>query len=170
MVYQYRGTTPQVPESAFLAPGSVLVGDVILGERVSIWFNCTIRGDVHFVRIGDETNIQDNAVLHVTHETNPLQIGRRVTAGHGATLHGCTIEDEVLIGMRAIVLDGAIVESHSMVAAGAVVPPGMRVEKGTLVGGVPARVLRMLRDDEIADLPGSAERYVEYARQMRAAL
>lgn len=150
--------------------GARVVGDVAIGTDASIWYNAVIRGDVNWVRIGEATNIQDNSVLHVTHDRFPLSIGDRVTVGHAARLHGCTIEDECLIGIGAVVLDDAVVRTHSMVAAGAVVPPGMVVEGGTLVAGVPARVIRTLRDEEIADLPRSALRYVEYALRHRATL
>ena len=163
-VYPYRDTSPTIPESAFIAPGAVVIGDVIVGEEAGIWFNSTVRGDVNFIRIGSATNIQDNSILHVTHDTHPLVIGDRVTVGHGVTLHGCTIGDESLIGIGAIVLDGAVVEGGAMVAAGALVPPGMVVATGTLVAGVPARVVRLLRDDETRNLRASAARYVEYAR------
>ncbi len=168
MTYDYRGASPKIPRSVFVAPGAVVIGSVTIGENSSVWFNCTVRGDVAPISVGSDTNIQDNSVLHVTHETGPLVIGNRVTAGHGATLHACTIEDEVLIGMGAIVLDGAVIESHAVVAAGALVPPGLRVHSGTLVGGIPARVIRPLRREEIDDLAASAARYVEYAAKMRA--
>ena len=168
MIYDYEGTSPSIPASVFVAPGAVVIGDVTIGERSSIWFQCTVRGDVHTITIGSDTNIQDNSILHVTHDTGPLSIGDRVTAGHGVTLHACIIGDEVLIGMGAIVLDGATVEPNSIVAAGALIPPGMTVETGTLVAGVPARVLRRLRQEEIDDLPQSAARYVDYAARMRS--
>lgn len=145
--------------------GVRVVGDVRLSDGVSLWYNTVIRGDVHWVRIGADTNIQDNSVLHVTHDTFPLLIGERVTVGHAARLHGCTIEDETLIGIAATVLDGAVIRHHSMVAAGAVVPPGMIVETGTLVAGVPARPIRNLREDEVANFTESAARYRAYARE-----
>ncbi len=161
---------PRIPDSCFLAPGAVVLGQVTLGEQASIWFNCTVRGDVHWIAIGEETNIQDNSVLHVTRDTHPLFIGARVTCGHAARLHGCTIEDEALIGIGAVVLDGALVRSGSMVAAGAVVPPGMEVPSGMLVAGVPARVIRKLRPEELQDIPHAAARYVAYSQAMRADL
>ena len=158
---------PRIPDSCFIAPGAVVLGQVTLGEQVNIWFNCTIRGDVHWIEIGEQTNVQDNSVLHVTHDTHPLRIGNRVTCGHAVRLHGCTIEDETLIGIGAVVLDGAVVRSGAMVAAGAVVPPGMEVPSGVLVAGVPAKVIRELRPAERADIPESARRYVAYAKAMR---
>lgn len=163
-VVAYQGATPVIAPSVLVAPGSRIIGDVVIGDLSSIWYNVVIRGDVNVIRIGTQTNIQDGSILHVTHDTHPLVIGNRVTAGHAVRLHGCTVEDETLIGIGAIVLDGAVVESGSMVAAGALVPPGMHVRSGTLVAGVPARVLRDLRTEEIENLSASADRYVEYAR------
>ncbi|MFW6288492.1 MAG: gamma carbonic anhydrase family protein [Spirochaetota bacterium] len=167
-IYGYEEAIPSIPESAFIAPGAMIIGDVTLGEDASIWFNCTVRGDIHYIRIGTATNIQDNSVLHVTHGTHPLIVGDRVTCGHGVTLHGCTVGDESLIGIGSIVLDGALIEPGAMVAAGALVPPGMVVRSGELVAGVPARPLRGLRDAEKENLRASAERYVRYARQMKS--
>jgi carbonic anhydrase/acetyltransferase-like protein (isoleucine patch superfamily) len=158
---------PQIPDSCFVAPGAVVLGAVTLGERANIWFNSTVRGDVHWITIGEDTNIQDNSVLHVTHDTNPLAIGARVTCGHAVRLHGCTIEDETLIGIGAIVLDGAVVQTGAMVAAGAVVPPGMVVPGGMLVAGVPARVIREVTPAERENIGKSAGRYVAYADQMK---
>ncbi len=166
-IVAYQGVFPTIPDSVMIAPGARIIGDVVIGERSGIWYNVVIRGDANYIRIGEETNIQDGSVLHVTHETHPLVIGSRVTAGHAVRLHGCTIEDETLIGIGAIVLDGAVVEERSMVAAGAVVPPGMRVPTGKLVAGVPARVLRDLSAEELASFEESADRYVEYARVTR---
>lgn len=161
---------PKVAPSVFCAPGSYIVGDVTIGEDSSIWYQSVLRGDIHFIRVGKMTNIQDGCVCHVTHDTHPLIIGDRVTVGHRAILHGCTVEELCLIGMGAIVLDGAVVEKSAMVAAGAVVTPGSRVPAGTLVGGIPARVLRDLRPDELENLPASAERYRTYAADARASL
>jgi carbonic anhydrase/acetyltransferase-like protein (isoleucine patch superfamily) len=169
-IYSYGGVAPTIASGVFIAPGAVVVGDVTLGTDVSIWFNTTIRADVHSIRIGAGTNIQDNSTLHVTHDTHPLVIGERVTCGHGVTLHGCTVGNESLIGIGAIVLDGAVVEEGAMVAAGALVPPGMVVPAGMLVAGIPAKPRRPLSDDERSDLPASAARYVEYARAMRDSL
>lgn len=166
----FRGVRPEVHASVFLADGSRIIGDVKIAADAGIWYNAVVRGDVHRVRIGRETNIQDNCVVHVTHEINPTIIGDRVTIGHGAIIHGCTLEDECLIGMGATILDRARVRSHSMVAAGALVPPGFEVPSGTLVAGVPARVLRELSEEEIADFPASARRYRDYARESMDAL
>ena len=154
---------PRVGDRVVIMAGVRVVGDVTLANGVSLWYNTVIRGDVHWVRIGKDTNIQDNSVLHVTHDAFPLSVGQRVTVGHAARLHGCTIEDETLVGIAATVLDGAVIRRHAMVAAGAVVPPGMEVESETLVAGVPAKVIRRLREDEIRNFAESAARYREYA-------
>ncbi|MFP4112906.1 MAG: gamma carbonic anhydrase family protein [Spirochaetota bacterium] len=169
-VYRYGTHEPDIHESVFLAPGAIVIGNVTIGPRASVWFNTTVRGDVHSIEIGEETNVQDNSTLHVTHDTHPLVIGARVTCGHGVKLHGCTIGDESLIGIGAIVLDGAVVEPGSMVAAGALIPPGMVVKSGTLVAGVPAKTIRSLRPAEREDLAASAARYVEYALSMQTSL
>jgi carbonic anhydrase/acetyltransferase-like protein (isoleucine patch superfamily) len=162
-VRSYGIRHPVVGDNVIVLDGARLIGDVRLGDGVSVWYNATIRSDVHWIAIGQDTNIQDNAVLHVTHDTHPLSIGERVTVGHGVRLHGCTIEDETLIGIGATVLDGAVVERHAMVAAGALVPPGMVVQSGTLVAGVPARVIRTVRPEEITNFAESAARYRNYA-------
>jgi carbonic anhydrase/acetyltransferase-like protein (isoleucine patch superfamily) len=169
-VVPYGDLTPRIDPSVFLAPGARIIGDVVISELCSIWYNVVIRGDVHWIRIGRETNVQDGSVLHVTHDTHPLEIGERVTIGHAVRLHGCTIEDETLIGIGAIVLDGARVERNAMVAAGALVPPGMVVPTGTLVTGVPARVRRELSAEERSNLAASAARYVAYAEASRKGL
>ena len=162
-IYPYKDLVPKIADNVFLADGVRIVGDVEIGRDASIWYNTVIRGDVHHIRIGDRTNIQDNCLLHVTHDTAPLLIGQGVTVGHQATLHSCTIQDYCLVGMGAIVLDNAVVEEYAFVAAGAVVRPGFIVPSKTLVAGVPAQVIRDLHPEEIADLPASADRYFEYA-------
>ncbi|MFP4535245.1 MAG: gamma carbonic anhydrase family protein [Spirochaetaceae bacterium] len=166
-ILPYDGKRPTIDQTVFLADGVRIVGDVTIGGDSSVWYNAVIRGDIHYVRIGRGTNIQDLSVLHVTHETHPLEIGDQVTVGHGATLHGCTLRDRCLVGMGAIVLDGALVDEQAMVAAGAVVPPRMTVPSGSLVAGVPARVIRELTEKELAEFAASADRYVNYARKQR---
>ncbi|MBI2619910.1 MAG: gamma carbonic anhydrase family protein [Ignavibacteriales bacterium] len=146
-----------------MAPGASIVGDVEIGARCSVWFNAVIRGDVNTIRIGEETNIQDNAVLHVTHQTHPLRIGSRVTIGHGAIVHGATVGDCCLIGMGARVLDGAVLSPYSFVAAGSLVLEGFEVPEGVLIAGLPARVRRALTNEEREKLLQSAKSYVQYA-------
>jgi carbonic anhydrase/acetyltransferase-like protein (isoleucine patch superfamily) len=159
-VLPFKGRLPQLAEGVFLAPTAYLTGNVEVGRDCSFWYHTVARGDVHWIKIGDRTNVQDGAVLHVTYETHPLSIGRGVVIGHAAVLHGCTIEDEVLIGIGARVLDGAVVERGAQIGAGALVPPGMRVPAGHLVLGVPARVVRPLSAEESRTIVEIADRYV----------
>lgn len=162
-ILPYKDVWPKLGDEVFVAPGAWVIGDVVVGDRSSIWFNTVVRGDVNTIRIGCETNIQDNASLHVTEIRFPLIIGDRVTVGHRAVVHGCTVEDECLIGMGAIVLDGARIGKGSIVAAGAVVSPGMEVPSGCVVMGVPAAVKKDLSEEETAQLRGSALHYVKLA-------
>ena len=166
-VLPYDGKAPRLAASAFLAEGSVVVGDVEIGEGSSVWFGTIVRGDVNHVRIGARTNVQDMTVVHVTSRTNPTVIGDDVTIGHRAVLHGCTVKDRCLVGIGAIVLDGAVVGPDAMVGAGALVPPGMVVPPGTLVLGAPAKVRRELTPEEVASLRTSAAHYAGYAARYR---
>lgn len=162
----FEGHTPRLGKGTWIDPSAVVVGDVETGTDVSIWPQVAIRGDVHCIRIGARTNIQDGAVLHVTHDGpfspggEPLLIGSEVTVGHHATLHACRIGDRVLVGMGARVLDGAVIEDEVMLAAGALVPPGKCLAAGQLYVGAPARAARALSDSERAFLRYSAEHYV----------
>jgi len=160
-IMPYRGVLPKLGERVYVAPTASLIGDMTAGDDCSFWFNVTARGDVNYIRIGEGTNIQDGSVLHVTSEKFPLFIGSGVTVGHAVVLHGCEIADGCLIGIGARVLDGAIVESGSLVGAGAVVAPGMRIPEGHLALGVPARVIRPLKDEEFGLIHRTAERYIE---------
>ncbi len=162
MIYTYKNFTPKVSTSVFVAPNAAVIGDVEIGEDSSVWFNSVIRGDVHRIRVGERTNIQDGSVLHVTYQKWALEIGDNVTVGHGAILHGCTISSSCLIGMGARVLDGARVGEFSLVAAGSLVLQGDKVPNNSLVAGVPAIVKRTLTAEEIEQLKASAERYVKY--------
>lgn len=165
-LYTYHGTAPQIHEDAYLFPGVKVIGKVEIGRFSSVWYNSVIRGDVNFIKIGSKTNIQDLSVLHVT-GNNPLIIGDNVTVGHAVKLHGCTVENNCLIGIGSVVLDNAVIKENSVVAAGAVVTPGFTVPPGKLAAGVPAKVVRDLRPEEIKEIALSAERYAEYARQSR---
>ena len=160
-LYPYLGKTPRLGERVFVAPSAAVAGDVEVGDDCSFWFHSAARGDVNRIHIGPQTNVQDGAVLHVTHETHPLAIGSGVVIGHGAILHGCTIEDGALIGIGARVLDGAVVETGAQVGAGAVVVPGMRVPAGHLALGLPARVTRPLSESEISAIAAIRHRYLE---------
>jgi len=166
-LYEFQGKTPTIHPSCFLAAGSRIIGDVVLEENVSVWFNVVIRGDVERIRIGKNSNIQDNVVMHVTHFANPVKVGENVTVGHGAILHGCTIKDGALIGMNAVVLDRAVIGKGALVAAGAVVTPNTHIPDGMLAAGVPAKVLRHLSDAERLMVNEGAPNYMMYAKHYR---
>lgn len=161
-LFPYLDLFPKIDDSVFLASGVKIIGNVTIGANSSVWYNCVIRGDVHYVRIGEMTNVQDCSMLHVTNGRYPLNIGNKVTIGHSVKLHGCTIQDSCLVGIGAIVLDGVVVEENSMVAAGALVKPNFVVPSGKLVAGVPAKVIRDLTSDEINDFENSTQRYMQY--------
>lgn len=159
----YLDKMPKVAPDAFIAPGAILVGDVEVGPGASIWYNCVLRGDVNYIRVGEGSNIQDGTVVHVD-RTYPTLIGKNCLIGHLAIVHGCTMEDGSFIGMKACVMDGCVVESGAMVAAGALVPPGRRVTPGVW-GGLPAKFLRELKPEETFNLSDSPRRYVQYAQE-----
>ncbi|MFW6012427.1 MAG: gamma carbonic anhydrase family protein [bacterium] len=169
-LHPFGKSRPRLGRRVFLAPSAVVTGDVELGDDVSFWFHTVARGDVHWIRIGARTNVQDGTVLHVTHETHPLTIGEGVVVGHAAVLHGCTVEDGALVGIGARVLDGAVVERGAQVGAGAVVAPGTRIPAGHLALGVPARVKRPLSEEESQALGEIAERYVALKERYRETL
>jgi carbonic anhydrase/acetyltransferase-like protein (isoleucine patch superfamily) len=166
-VHPYQGRWPTLGARVYLAPGAHVVGDVVLGDDVSFWFHTVARGDVNSIRVGARTNIQDGAVLHVTHVRHPLVIGAGVVVGHQAVLHGCTIEDGALIGIGARVLDGAVVERGAQVGAGAVVAPGHRVPAGHLALGIPAQVARPLTEEETRRIAETCDRYAALKEQYR---
>ncbi|MDH6237914.1 gamma carbonic anhydrase family protein [Cryobacterium sp. CG_9.6] len=160
---------PRVADTAFVAPGAVLVGNVTLEDNASVWYNAVLRAELEPITIGVGSNLQDNVSCHV--DTGfPLTVGRNVSVGHGAVLHGCTLEDGVLVGMSATVLNGAVIGAGSLVAGGAVVLEGAIIPPGSLVAGVPAKVRRALSDEEIAGLLHNAENYLEHVALHRAAL
>ncbi len=165
MIRIFQGITPTIPRSCFIEETGVVIGDVVMGEQCSVWFHAVIRGDVHYIRIGDRTNIQDLSMLHVTHDTHPLIIGSEVTIGHHVVLHGCTIKDRVLVGMGAIIMDGAVIGEDSVVGAGALVTEGTIAPPKSLILGAPAKVKRPVTDEELAWIKESAENYVKYAGQ-----
>jgi len=160
MIRPYRGVTPRIADSAFIDPSAVIIGDVEIGARSSVWPNVSIRGDVNYIRVGEETSIQDNTVLHVDRKLYPCLVGNRVTVGHSVVLHGCVVEDDALIGIGAIVLNGAKVGHGAIVAAGALVPEGMEVPAETLVMGAPAKVRRPVTEEEKLRFSENAASYV----------
>jgi carbonic anhydrase/acetyltransferase-like protein (isoleucine patch superfamily) len=167
MIRGFAGQRPQIDPSAFVAETATIVGDVTVGPRSSIWFGAVIRGDVYHVRIGAETSIQDNSVIHVTHGQYATQVGDRVTVGHRVVLHGCTVRDLAIIGMGAVILDQAEVGERCIVGAGALVTPGTKIPAGHLAVGAPARVKRPLTAEELAWLESSAAHYVQLTEAYR---
>jgi carbonic anhydrase/acetyltransferase-like protein (isoleucine patch superfamily) len=163
MIQPFLGVSPQYDDTNFIASTAVVIGDVRFGPGASIWHNCTLRGDVNWIRIGAASNIQDNTVVHVTHGTAPTDIGERVTVGHSAIIHGCTIEDRVLIGMGATVMDHAVIGTNSIVGAGALVTQGTEVPPRSMVLGQPATVVRELTEDEVASIGQYADNYLRYS-------
>jgi len=172
----FQGLNPKLGERVLIDPSAVVLGDVELGDDVSVWPQVAIRGDMHRIRVGARTSVQDGCVLHITHagpfnpEGWPLLIGEDVTIGHNATLHGCTIGDRVLVGMGAIVMDGAAVENEVVIAAGALVTPGKTLQSGHLYAGSPAREVRALSDSELEYFCYSASNYVRLKEQHLAEL
>jgi carbonic anhydrase/acetyltransferase-like protein (isoleucine patch superfamily) len=142
LIKSVKGVLPKMGENCFLADNATLTGDIIMGDNCSVWFNAVVRGDVHSIRIGNNVNIQDGAILHCTYQKAPLNIGNNVSIAHQAIVHGCTIHDNVLIGMGAIVMDGAVIHSNSIIGAGAVVTEGTIVESGSVWAGLPARKIK----------------------------
>lgn len=145
-----KGVVPKIGEGCFLADNATLTGDVVIGDNCSIWFNAVVRGDVHYIKIGNNVNIQDNVVIHCTYQKAPVSIGNNVSIAHSAIIHGCTIHDNVLIGMGAILMDGVVVESNSVIAAGAVVSKDTVVKSGSVYAGVPAKLIKTV-DTELLD-------------------
>lgn len=159
----YLNVLPTVGKDVFVAPGAWVIGDVKIGDRSSIWFNTVVRGDVHYIRIGSETNIQDNCSLHATENEFPLELGSRITVGHRSIVHGCVVEDDCLIGMGAVIMDGARIGRGSLVAAGAIVTPGTIIPPGSVVMGVPGVVCREAGEGERRLITESAKHYLRLA-------
>jgi carbonic anhydrase/acetyltransferase-like protein (isoleucine patch superfamily) len=164
VIYPVNGKSPQMGERCFIAPNATIVGDVIMGQDCSVWFNAVIRGDVNSIRMGDKVNVQDGAVIHCTFEKTQAIIGNNVSIGHNAIVHGCVIENNVLIGMGAIVMDNARVGSNSIVAAGAVVLENTVIEPGSIYAGVPAKKVKDISQELISgEINRIAENYVKYS-------
>ena len=168
MIRSYRGRWPQIAASAYVDPAATIIGDVTIGEHASVWPGVVIRGDVHWIRIGERSNIQDGSVLHVMRDECPLSIGDNVTVGHGVVLHGCTIEARVLVGMGSILLNYARIGTGSIIAAGTLIPERTAVPAGSLFMGHPGKLRRTLTEKELAGIDDYAARYVEYKETYRA--
>jgi len=164
MIKTVNGKSPKIGRDCFVAENATLVGDITMGDQCSIWFNAVLRGDVHYIKLGDKVNVQDGAVIHGTYQKAATTIGNNVSIGHNAIVHGCTIQDNVLIGMGSIVMDGAVVESNCIIAAGAVVTPGTRVPGGSIYGGMPARKIRDIPEElKTGEIDRIANAYVTYS-------
>lgn len=168
LILPYKGVLPTIAPDAFIAEDAVIIGDVVIGARSNIWFGCVLRGDVHVIRIGSDTNIQDGAVIHVSRNGAGTHVGNGVTVGHMALLHDCRINDGAFVGMKSCAMDGSAIESGAMLAAGALLTPGKRIPTGELWAGNPAKLLRPLSDAEKAMIPKSAENYVKLGQEYRA--
>lgn len=163
LILPYKDTFPEISDKAFIAATATVIGDVQIGAETGIWYGCTVRGDVHEIRIGKRTNIQDGSVIHVTEGGHGTYIGDEVTVGHMALLHACTIEDRAFIGMGSMVMDGAVVETNGMLAAGAMLTNNKRIKAGELWAGRPAKFWRLMTQEEIDWIPKSADKYAKLA-------
>ena len=164
IIKELKGIKPQFGKDCFFSENAVIVGEVAMGNQCSIWYNAVIRGDVHYIKMGNKVNVQDGAVIHATYKTSPTNIGNNVSIGHNAIVHGCTIHDNVLIGMGAIIMDDCIVESNSIIAAGAVVTKNTIVKSGSIYAGTPAKKLKDISEELISgEIERIANNYVKYA-------
>ncbi|MFW5831037.1 MAG: gamma carbonic anhydrase family protein [Prolixibacteraceae bacterium] len=164
LIKTLNNKTPQIGRNCFLAETATIIGEVEIGNDCSIWFNAVIRGDVHYIKIGNNTNIQDNAVVHATYKKSPTTIGNNVTIAHGAVVHGCTVKDNVMIGINAVVLDDVVVESNSIIAAGSVVTKGTVVESGSVYAGIPAKKIKEISPELLdGEIKRIAKSYGMYA-------
>ena len=163
MIKQFENKQPKFGKNVYISESADIIGEVILGDEVNIWFGAVVRGDMHYIKIDSRSNVQDNAVVHVTTAISPTKIGSGVTVGHGAIIHGCTIEDDCMIGMGAIVMDDAVIGSGSLVGAGALVPPNMKVPPKSLVVGMPGQVVREVREDEYKMILERPYEYIDLA-------
>ena len=168
IIRELNGIKPQFGKECFLAENVVVVGKVTMGNECSIWYNAVIRGDVHYIKMGNKVNVQDGAIIHATYNTSPTNIGNNVSIGHNAIVHGCTIHDNVLVGMGAIIMDDCIVESNSIIAAGAVVTKNTIVKSGSVFAGTPAKKLKDISEELISgEIERIANNYVKYANWYR---
>lgn len=164
LIKPVKGISPKFGKNCFLTENAVIVGDVVMGDECSVWFNAVVRGDVHYIRIGNKVNVQDGACIHCTYQKSPTNIGNNVSIGHNAIVHGCTVHDNVLIGMGAIVMDNAVIGSNSIIAAGAVVLEGTQVESGSIYAGVPAKKVKDINPELIHnEITRIADNYVMYS-------
>lgn len=168
LIKEVRGKYPQIPEDCYVAENATIIGDVTMGTECSIWFNAVLRGDVHFIKMGNKVNVQDGAVIHCTYQKHPTVIGNNVSIGHNAIVHGCTVNDNVLIGMGAIVMDNCVIESNCIIAAGAVITQNTRVESGAIYAGVPAKKVKEINASDFAgEIERISNNYVMYSSWLK---
>jgi carbonic anhydrase/acetyltransferase-like protein (isoleucine patch superfamily) len=164
MIVSVRGYTPVIGKDCFIAENATIVGEVTMGDQCSIWYNAVIRGDVHYIRIGNKVNVQDGAIIHCTYKKSPTEIGNNVSIGHGAIVHGCTIKDRVLVGMGSIIMDDCVIGSNSIIAAGAVLTKGTQVPEGSVYAGTPARKIKDINTElSKGEIDRIAENYITYS-------
>ena len=163
MIKHFEEKQPRLGKNAYVSENAMVIGDVTLGDEVNIWFGAVLRGDMHYIKIGNRTNIQDNSVVHVTTGVSPTNIGNGVTVGHGAIIHGCTIEDDCLIGMGAILMDDAVIGAGTLIGAGALIPPNMKIPKNSLIVGSPGKVVRQVKGFEREMILERPQEYIDLA-------
>ncbi len=164
IIKKLNGKEPQFGNDCFIAENAVIIGDVVMGDQCSIWYNAVIRGDVHYIKMGNKVNVQDGAVIHCTYQKSPTNIGNNVSIAHNAIVHGCTIHDNVLVGMGSIIMDDCVIESNSIIAAGAVITKGTRVESGSVFAGVPAKKVKDISAELISgEIERIANNYIKYS-------
>ena len=164
IIKKLNGKEPQFGNDCFIAENVVIIGDVVMGDQCSIWYNAVIRGDVHYIKMGNKVNVQDGAVIHCTYQKSPTNIGNNVSIAHNAIVHGCTIHDNVLVGMGSIIMDDCVIESNSIIAAGAVITKGTRVKAGSVFAGVPAKKVKNISAELISgEIERIANNYIKYS-------
>lgn len=168
LILPFGDAVPSIAVDAFVASNATVIGDTVIGARSSVWFGCVLRGDVNLIRVGSDTNIQDGSIVHVTRAKFGTEIGSGVTIGHMALIHGCTLEDHSFVGMQATVMDGCVIETEGMLAAGSLLTPGKRIGRGELWGGRPARLMRQLAPEDIRNIHDTAAHYSRLAATYRS--
>ncbi len=164
VILPIKSKLPVIPKDCFIAENATIIGDVVMGNQCSVWFSAVVRGDVNYIKMGNKVNVQDGVVIHGTYKAAPTNIGNNVSIGHNALVHGCTIQDNVLVGMGSIIMDGCVIESNSIIAAGAVVTKNTRVETGSIYAGVPAKKVKDISKDLISgEINRIADNYIKYA-------
>ena len=164
IIKKLNGKEPQFGNDCFIAENAVIIGDVVMGDQCSIWYNAVIRGDVHYIKLGNKVNVQDGAVIHCTYQKSPTNIGNNVSIAHNAIVHGCTIHDNVLVGMGSIIMDDCVIESNSIIAAGAVITKGTRVKSGSVFAGIPAKKVKDISAELISgEIERIANNYIKYS-------